>query len=86
MKPATIQETIAEHLHNYFAAHRGETGGGLPPSGLYERILPLMEKPLIEETLKATSGNQIKAAHLLGINRNTLRKKVKKLGISVAGK
>jgi two-component system nitrogen regulation response regulator GlnG len=76
----TLQKNVEEHLSNYFAAH---TGHSLPPSGLYSRILPLVERPLIEQTLKATGGNQLKAAYVLGINRNTLRKKIAELGISL---
>ena len=69
------------HLEQYFAAHSGDR---LPPPGLYDRILPLIEKPLIEMTLAATGGNQVKAAQVLGINRNTLRKKIAELGISLS--
>lgn len=79
----TLQKNVEEHLHNYFEAHLGSTGDGLPPSGLYGRILPLVEKPLLEITLKATGNNQLKTAYILGINRNTLRKKIKELGISL---
>jgi two-component system, NtrC family, nitrogen regulation response regulator GlnG len=53
--------------------------------GLYDRLLAQVEKPLIERTLSATRGNQIKAAAILGINRNTLRKKILSLGV-VTGK
>ena len=78
----TLEKNVEEHLKNYFAAHCEENfGDGLPPSGLYYRILPLVEKPLIEMTLAATGGNQLKAASVLGINRNTLRKKIAELGI-----
>lgn len=79
-QPKTLTKNVEEHLQNYFAAHAGDS---LPPSGLYYRILPLVEKPLIEMTLKATDGNQLKAAHVLGINRNTLRKKIAELGIYI---
>lgn len=75
---ATLEQNVMAHLQNYFAAH---DDGQLPPSGLYERILPLIEKPLIEMTLRATGGNQVKAAYVLGINRNTLRKKMAELKI-----
>ncbi len=74
----TLQQNVQEHLRNYFDAHAEDR---LPPTGLYHRILPLVEKPLIEMTLKATYGNQLKAAQVLGINRNTLRKKIAELGI-----
>ena len=77
---ATLEKNVEAHLRQYFAAH---TGDDLPPPGLYDRILPLVEKPLLEMTLRATGGNQIKAAFILGINRNTLRKKIGELGINV---
>jgi len=52
--------------------------------GLYHSVLETTERPLIERTLEATSGNQLKAAKVLGINRNTLRSKIRKLGIEVS--
>ena len=67
------------HLERYFARH----GDSLPPAGLYGRILKEVELPLIALTLSATRGNQLKAADLLGINRNTLRKKIRELDIPV---
>ncbi|NOZ66300.1 MAG: nitrogen regulation protein NR(I) [Alphaproteobacteria bacterium] len=76
----TLQESINRHLKKYFDAHLPHD---LPPAGLYSRLLREFEKPLIENTLTATRGNQIKAAELLGVNRNTLRKKIKDLDIDV---
>lgn len=67
-----LQELVGRYLRDYFSAHTHS----LPPDGLYERMLDLLEKPLIEETLRATNGNQLRAAKVLGINRNTLRKKI----------
>ena len=58
-------------------------GDGLPPPGLYHRLLSELEYPLLMATLTATRGNQIKAADVLGLNRNTLRKKIRDLGVSV---
>jgi two-component system nitrogen regulation response regulator GlnG len=55
----------------------------LPPPGLYSRVLRELELPLIEIALEATGGNQAKCAELLGINRNTLRKKITDLDIEV---
>ncbi|MCP3677508.1 MAG: sigma-54-dependent Fis family transcriptional regulator [Deltaproteobacteria bacterium] len=52
---------------------------------LYDTILPFMERPLLKLVLKKTGGNQVRAAELLGINRNTLRKKIRGLGIKVRG-
>ncbi|MCX7559876.1 response regulator [Sulfitobacter sp. F26204] len=71
--------SVERHLRRYFDQH----GSMLPPRGLYARILREIELPLIEITLDATSGNQAKCADLLGINRNTLRKKITELDIEV---
>ncbi len=76
----TLELSIRRHLTKYFNAHHGQD---LPPNGLYSRILSELERPLIELSLEATRGNQIKAAELLGLNRNTLRKKIKELDISI---
>jgi len=96
VRPALHQEEFAEdtalagqssvsladaalfHIDRYFRAH----GDNMPPPGLYPRVMAEVEKPLIEETLRATAGNQLKAAEILGLNRNTLRKKIRDLGIS----
>ena len=51
------------------------------PGALYKSIIQAIEKPLIENTLERTEGNQLKAARILGLNRNTIRSKIKKLGI-----
>jgi len=75
----SLSEAIERHLRDYFQAH----DGGLPPAGLYDRILQELERPLITLTLGATRGNQIRAAQLLGLNRNTLRKKIRELDIPV---
>ena len=48
---------------------------------LYKSIIQAIEKPLIESTLERTAGNQLKASRILGINRNTMRSKIRKLGI-----
>ena len=58
---------------------------GLPRPGLYDRVLEQVERPLITMTLGATRGNQVRAAEILGLNRNTLRKKITDLGIKVRG-
>lgn len=74
-----LSASVARHLRRYFDLH----GTMLPPPGLYARILREMEAPLIEIALEATGGNQAKCADLLGINRNTLRKKINDLDIQV---
>ncbi len=55
--------------------------GVSPPAGLYHRVLHDLEAPLIAATLALTRGNQIKAAEILGLNRNTLRKKIRELNL-----
>ncbi|MEO0936730.1 MAG: response regulator [Pseudomonadota bacterium] len=74
-----LGSAVARHLRRYFDLH----GDMLPPPGLYGRILREIEVPLIEIALDATGGNQAKCADLLGINRNTLRKKITELEIQV---
>jgi two-component system nitrogen regulation response regulator GlnG len=76
---ASLSAAVERHLANYFSEH----GERLPPPGLYDRILQEIERPLISICLAATRGNQIRAAHLLGLNRNTLRKKIRDLGLDV---
>ena len=75
----SLSESVDRHIVQYFAAHKD----GLPAAGLYGRILREVERPLILHTLTATRGNQIKAAQVLGLNRNTLRKKIRALDIQV---
>ena len=74
-----LGSTVERHLREYFAAH----ADGLPAAGVYDRVLREVERPLITLALEATRGNQIKAAHVLGLNRNTLRKKIRDLDIQV---
>ncbi|MFV2001941.1 MAG: response regulator [Paracoccaceae bacterium] len=74
-----LSSSVHKHLRRYFDLH----GGSLPPPGLYARILREIEVPLIEITLEATGGNQARCAELLGINRNTLHKKISALDIRV---
>jgi two-component system nitrogen regulation response regulator GlnG len=76
---AGLSGAVESFLKNYFAAHNGD----LPTTGLYERVMQEVERPLLKTTLKAVMGNQKKAAEILGINRNTLRKKLTELGIDV---
>jgi len=73
----TLSDAIRRHLERTFS----DSEGGLPSRGLYSRVLHEMERPLISLTLDATRGNQIRAAEILGMNRNTLRKKIRELDI-----
>ncbi|WP_029057057.1 nitrogen regulation protein NR(I) [Stappia stellulata] len=74
-----LSGSVERYLSTYFQTF----GDALPPPGLYHRILREVEYPLIGAALAATRGNQIKAAELLGVNRNTLRKKIRDLDVQV---
>jgi Fis family transcriptional regulator, factor for inversion stimulation protein len=67
----TIEQCILRNLHEYFA-----NLDGAKPHALHEMVLQAVERPLIKFAMERTSGNQSAAAELLGINRNTLRKKL----------
>ncbi|WP_273785206.1 nitrogen regulation protein NR(I) [Brucella intermedia] len=75
----SISQAVEQNMQRYFASF----GSDLPPPGLYHRVLAELEYPLILACLTATRGNQIKAADLLGLNRNTLRKKIRELGVNI---
>jgi len=74
-----LGDAVARHLDAVFELHDGR----LPAAGLHGRIVREVERPLILKVLAATRGNQLKAAALLGLNRNTLRKKIRELDIAV---
>jgi two-component system, NtrC family, nitrogen regulation response regulator GlnG len=70
---AAMEHAIADLFRSF--------GGANPQVGLYHRVLHDLEAPLIAATLTLTRGNQIKAAEILGLNRNTLRKKIRDLNL-----
>jgi two-component system nitrogen regulation response regulator GlnG len=74
----SLEEIIRHKLEDYFRRMEG-----VDVDNLYSLVIERIERPLIELTLKKTKGNQIKAADILGINRNTLRKKISDLGIEL---
>ena len=67
------------HINNFFKALDKDSNN----LDLYKNLLSEFERPLIQRTLEYCGGNQIKAANLLGINRNTLRKKIQNLRIKI---
>ncbi len=71
-----ISGCIKEHLHEYF-----ENLNGTKPKSIYAQLLKEFDAPLIEIVLKETKGNKVKTSEILGINRNTLSKKMKELGL-----
>jgi two-component system nitrogen regulation response regulator GlnG len=74
-----LSESVERYLSRYFSSF----GNELPPPGLYDRVIRDVEKPLLSAALAATRGNQIRAAELLGLNRNTLRARIRDLNIRV---
>ncbi|MBV9655410.1 MAG: nitrogen regulation protein NR(I) [Acetobacteraceae bacterium] len=74
-----LSQAVERHIKQFLAAY----DDGLMPSDIYDRVIAEIERPLIRMTLAATRGNQIKAAAMLGLNRNTLRKKIRDLEIPV---
>ena len=78
-KSDRLSSDVDRHLRRYFDLH----GSQLPPAGVYQRILKEVEFPLLTVAMDATNGNQARCANLLGINRNTLRKKISELNIQV---
>jgi two-component system nitrogen regulation response regulator GlnG len=83
MPAAEEEKSLTAMVERYLAAHFAEYGARLPPAGLYDRVVREVERPLIATSLAAARGNQIRAAQLLGVNRNTLRKKIRELNIEV---
>jgi len=75
------QEQFVSGLERHVADLFRSFGDAFPPVGLYHRVLRDLEVPLIAATLSVTRGNQIKAAEILGLNRNTLRKKIRDLDL-----
>jgi two-component system, NtrC family, nitrogen regulation response regulator GlnG len=77
--PEPLSRAVERHIRQFLAAYRD----GTAPAEMYDKVLAEVERPLIQMTLAATRGNQIKAAAMLGLNRNTLRKKIRDLEIPV---
>ena len=78
--PEPLVRAVERHIREFLAAHMT---AAMAPSDIYDRVIAEVERPLIRLTLAATRGNQIKAAAMLGLNRNTLRKKIRDLDIPV---
>ncbi len=79
--PATLADAVERHVQDVLAGHLANGGAGA--ACIYDLVIAEVERPLIRLTLAATRGNQIRAASMLGLNRNTLRKKIRDLAIEV---
>lgn len=73
----TLRESVKQSVSNYLAQLNGQD-----PTDLYELVLSEVEAPLLDEVMTYTRGNQTRAANMMGINRGTLRKKLKKYGMN----
>jgi len=76
MNKCELANSIKSSLDQYFKDLDGE-----PPHAIYDMVLSCIEKPLLEYVMQHTAGNQSKAAEILGLNRNTLRKKIQQYNI-----
>ncbi|RUO76606.1 DNA-binding transcriptional regulator Fis [Idiomarina tyrosinivorans] len=76
-QPKPLRDSVKQALHNFLQQLEGQD-----PEELYELVLAEVEAPLLEEVMTYTRGNQTRAATMLGINRGTLRKKLKKYGMN----
>jgi two-component system nitrogen regulation response regulator GlnG len=74
-----LARAVERFLDRFFRAYDQSS----PPAAVYDRVLREIERPLITRTLQLTRGNQLKAADILGLNRNTLRKKIRELDIPI---
>ncbi len=72
----TLRDSVEQSLENYFSQL-----DGAPVKDIYQMVLSEVEAPLLEQVLKYTRNNQTKASILLGLNRGTLRKKLKQYGL-----
>ena len=70
-KQHTIDEAVTKSLEKYF-----RDLDGTPPNSVYEMVIRAVERPMLEVVMRQAQGNQLRASEMLGINRNTLRKKL----------
>lgn len=78
-KPISCEEFLGSHINGYMEKSRHLENGG----ALHSMVINMVEKQLLKMALEETSGNQSKAAHILGLNRNTLRRKLGEYKIKV---
>ena len=74
--PPSLDEAVFSSLENYFRDLEGTR-----PSCIYEMVIQAVERPMLEVVMRQAQGNQLRASEMLGINRNTLRKKLQHHGM-----
>ncbi len=74
----TLEACVHEQLNRYFEDLNGEAIGGI-----WQMVISAVERPMLEAVLERAEGNQSRAADMLGINRNTLRKKIEQYGVAL---
>jgi Fis family transcriptional regulator len=75
-RPPSIDEAVARSLEKYFRDLEGT-----PPNSIYQMVIHAVERPMLEVVMREAHGNQLRASEMLGINRNTLRKKLQNHGM-----
>ena len=76
MSRQSLDEAVSRSLEKYFRDLEGT-----PPSSIYEMVIQAVERPMLEVVMREAQGNQLRASEMLGINRNTLRKKLQNHGL-----
>ena len=72
----TIDEAVTRNLEKYFRDLEGTS-----PTLIYDMVIRAVERPMLEVVMRQAQGNQLRASEMLGINRNTLRKKLQNHGL-----
>ncbi len=75
-RPHSIDEAVTKSLEKYF-----RDLDGTPAGSIYDMVIRAVERPMLEVVMRQAQGNQLRASEMLGINRNTLRKKLQNHGM-----
>jgi DNA-binding protein Fis len=83
MRAEAFNESLPASVDTCLKTYFKDLNGMSPVNGMYDKVISQVERPLIEHVLRYVRANQVRAANILGINRNTLRKKIQTLGIDI---
>lgn len=75
-RQSSLDEAVSKSLERYFRDLEGT-----PPNAIYQMVIQAVERPMLEVVMREAQGNQLRASEMLGINRNTLRKKLQMHGM-----